>query len=289
MNLETAYLAIKAIGFGEYEARAYCTLLTKSPANGYQVAARSGIPRAKIYQTLDRLVVRGAAVRVETANKDAKVFVAVDPETLILDIQKDTNEACEHALKEMRRLQSEPGVVEFLCRITSREDLVQRARTLTDGARKTLHVALWAEEFDAVLPNLIAAAQRKLRMAVLLYSQHQGLEELQHLGAGAVSHGKNKLLVVPELGRQFVLAADRKECITGSIFEDGAMDGIYSRNRGLVSNTVDLVNHEIYLERVIDEVGSPVTDMYDSDLSRLNSFDSPQKIKNMYIRPSQID
>ncbi len=289
MNLETAYQAITAIGFGEYEARAYCALLSISPANGYQVATRSGVPRAKVYQTLDRLVDKGAAVRAGTANADAKVYVAVDPETLVLNIQKDSNDACEHALKELRRLQDEPDVVEFLWTITSRKDLVHRAQTLTDGAQSTLHVALWAEEFDAVLPNLIKAAKRRLRMAVLLYSHHEGIVELQELGAGAVLHGKNKMLAVPELGRQFVLAADRKECITGSIFADGAMDGVYSKNRGLVSNTVDLVNHEIYLERIIDEVGSPVTDFYGRDLDRLNSFDSPKNIKDMYIRPSRID
>lgn len=276
MSLENAYKAIKAIGFGDYDARAYCALLSQSPANGYQIASRSGIPRAKVYETLDRLVARGAAVKVETSNKNAKVYVAVDPETLINSIQKDMNAACNRAVKELQQWQNEPGVVEFLWRITSRDDLVTRAHALVENAQITLHVALWAEEFDAVLSNLIRAAQRNVRMAIILYSPHPGLRELQKSGAGAILHCDSKLQAVPKLGRQFVLASDRKQCITGSFFDDHTVDGVYSMNRGLVSNTIDLVNHEIYLERILEEVGAPIFKMYGEKLEKLDSFDSPR-------------
>jgi sugar-specific transcriptional regulator TrmB len=62
------------IGFGSYEARAYCALLMKSPANGYQIARQSGIPRAKIYECLERLVSRGAAVLVESGESDTRQY-----------------------------------------------------------------------------------------------------------------------------------------------------------------------------------------------------------------------
>ena len=276
MTLEHAYKSIKAIGFGEYEARAYCALLAQSPANGYQISVHSGVPRAKVYEVLDRLVFRGAAVRVETAKKDAKVYVAVDPDILIDNIQKDMIDACQHARDELEQLQNTPDVLEYFWRITSRDDLVTRAHDLVEAATETLHVALWAEEFDSVLPFLLSAARRKVKMAVMLYSEHEGLEKLQRAGAGAILHSRNKLQAVPELGRQFVLASDRKQCITGSIFDDGAMDGVFSMNRGLVSNTVDLVNHEIYVERIVHEVGDPVFGLYGLDMERLNSFDRPK-------------
>ena len=275
MSLEQAYKALKAIGFSEYESRAYGALLSQSPANGYQIASRGGIPRAKVYEVLQRLVSRGAAVRVETADRDAKVYVAVDPKTLIDNIQNHMNQACDQAQSALQQLQEEPDVMEILWRITSLDDLVSRAHSLVDGAQMTLHVALWAEEFDAVYANLIRAAERDLRMAVILYSQHDGLAELQHSGAGAVLHSRNKRQVVPELGRQFMLAADRRQCITGSIFDDGTLDGVFSMNRGLVSNTVDLVNHEIYVERITHEVGEPVFRRYGRDMEGLNSFDTP--------------
>ncbi len=277
MTLEHAYESIKAIGFGEYEARTYCALLAQSPANGYQISAKSGVPRAKIYEVLERLVLRGAAVRVETAKKDAKVYVAVDPEILIDNIQNDMIYACQRAKQDLEQLQHAPDVVEYFWRIASRDDLVTRAHDLVEAATKTLHVALWAEEFDSVFPHLLAAARRKVKMAIMLYSEHEGLIKLQKAGAGAILHSNSKLQAVPELGRQFVLACDRKQCITGSIFSDGTMDGVFSMNRGLVSNTIDLVNHEIYLERLLDEVGGPIFEKYGSEMEKLNSFDRPKR------------
>ena len=65
-KIKDAREALMALGFSNYEAKAYCALLTRSPANGYQVAQESGIPRAKIYECLQRLVNRGAAIQVET-------------------------------------------------------------------------------------------------------------------------------------------------------------------------------------------------------------------------------
>ena len=62
------------------------------------------------------------------------------------------------------------------------------------------------------------------------------------------------------------------------------MDGVFSMNRGLVSNSIDLVNHEIYLERLLDEVGEPIFAKYGPEMEKLNSFDRPKKyelMKNM--------
>ena len=76
-----------------------------------------------------------------------------------------------------------------------------------------------------------------------------------------------------------MLASDREKCITGAIFEDGTMDGVFSMNRGLISNTIDLVNHEIYVERMLDEVGRPVFQLYGEDMKGLNSFDPPGTVR----------
>jgi hypothetical protein len=39
--MQNADEALMAAGFGAYEASAYCPMLTKSPANGYQIARLS--------------------------------------------------------------------------------------------------------------------------------------------------------------------------------------------------------------------------------------------------------
>jgi sugar-specific transcriptional regulator TrmB len=267
--------ALMSLGFGPNEARAYCALLAKSPLNGYQVAQLSGIPRAKVYESLERLVARGAAVQVETLDAEPRLYAPTDPLELVDQIAQDYDKSLERARQALETYQNNPQVVEVLWRVTSQTDLVARGQKLVQSARRTLHVALWAEEFDALLKALLSAAERGVRIALVLYSPHVGLAKLQQNCAGAILHSRSKRQAVPVMGRQFVLVADRKRCITGSIFPDRDVEGVFTLNLGLVTNAVDLVNHEIYLERVMTVAGEPLMAVFGPDLEKLDAFDPP--------------
>ena len=53
---------------GIHEAKAYVALVAAGgPLNGYEAAKRSGVPRSTVYETLAKLVARGAAFEVRTA------------------------------------------------------------------------------------------------------------------------------------------------------------------------------------------------------------------------------
>ena len=47
--------ALAAVGFTSYEARVYRALLTGSPATAYEISKVSGVPHAKVYETVRRL------------------------------------------------------------------------------------------------------------------------------------------------------------------------------------------------------------------------------------------
>jgi sugar-specific transcriptional regulator TrmB len=274
-TMRDTHEALMSLGFGPNEARAYCALLAKSPLNGYQVAQLSGIPRAKVYESLERLVARGAAVQVETLETESRLYAPTDPLELVDQIAQGYDASLERARQALKMYQANPQVVEVLWRLTSQTDLVARGQKLVKSARKTLHVALWAEEFDALCKALLSAVKRGVRIALVLYSDHSGLAKLQRYSAGAILHSRSKRQAVPIMGRQFVLVADRRRCITGSIFPDNDVEGVFTLNLGLVTNAVDLVNHEIYLERVMAVAGESLVASFGPDLEKLDAFDPP--------------
>lgn len=269
-----------ALGFGNYEAKAYCALLTRSPANGYQVAQESGIPRAKIYECLQRLVARGAAIQVESGDGAGRLFAPTDPEELVNGIEDGLAASLKRARDTLDHFKDATRMVEVLWRITSRQDLVDRGLKLSRSAEKTLHVAIWSEEFEKLLPNLLAAAERNLRIALVLYDPHPGLVELQKRCPGVIQHNRNKRQAIPVMGRQFVMVADRERCITGSVFPNDVVEGVFTMNLGLVTNAVGLVNHEIYLERVTVAAGKPVTAIFGIDLEKLDPFNPPAETES---------
>ena len=65
VSSEQAQELLKGAGLSGYEAKAYLALLAGGePMNGYEVAKASGVPRSTVYETLGKLVARGAAFEV---------------------------------------------------------------------------------------------------------------------------------------------------------------------------------------------------------------------------------
>jgi len=62
--MDQTLLKLHQLGFSEYEAKAYITLLKNSPVTGYELSKNSGVPRSMIYQTLQRLIDKGAALSI---------------------------------------------------------------------------------------------------------------------------------------------------------------------------------------------------------------------------------
>ena len=43
------------VGFSEYEAKVYASLVKTNPATAYEIAKNSGIPTSKIYEVISKL------------------------------------------------------------------------------------------------------------------------------------------------------------------------------------------------------------------------------------------
>ena len=71
---------LSELGFSPYEARCYAGLLGAGPQTGYAIAKLTGVPQPKVYETLRRLVARGAAERLIGPPTR---FTAIDPATLL--------------------------------------------------------------------------------------------------------------------------------------------------------------------------------------------------------------
>ncbi|WP_022663909.1 helix-turn-helix domain-containing protein [Desulfospira joergensenii] len=76
---------MKQIGLSEYESKAYLSLLKSNPANGYKLSISSNIPRSRIYEVLNRLILK-QMVYIHP-NWEKKYYVPVEPEIVLRRIQ----------------------------------------------------------------------------------------------------------------------------------------------------------------------------------------------------------
>jgi hypothetical protein len=83
MSQQSVIEELQHLGMSGYEAKAYVALVAAgSPLNGYEVAKHSGVPRSTVYETLGKLVGRGAAYEVR-AGEASVGYISLPPNALL--------------------------------------------------------------------------------------------------------------------------------------------------------------------------------------------------------------
>jgi HTH-type transcriptional regulator, sugar sensing transcriptional regulator len=147
---------LQALGFSQYEARAYCALLQKSPANGHEVAKTAGIPTSKIYETLERLHQNGAVL---VQRSEPTLWAPVPHRDLVAGLRQRmdaTFSAVEQGLAQLGHEQD----TKLTWTLSGHGHVVDSMRAVIERAREGLAAVIPAAELAALAGPLRAAAER---------------------------------------------------------------------------------------------------------------------------------
>jgi sugar-specific transcriptional regulator TrmB len=147
---------LQALGFSQYEARAYCALLQKSPANGHEVAKLAGIPTSKIYETLERLKQKGAAL---VQRSEPTLWAPVPHRELVGRLRDDMEATCNAVEQGLAQLGYEQDTA-LTWSLSGHGHVVDSMRRAIGRAHERLTGALPARELAELGPALAAAAER---------------------------------------------------------------------------------------------------------------------------------
>jgi sugar-specific transcriptional regulator TrmB len=155
-GLDELVQRLQALGFSQYEARAYCALLQKSPANGHEVAKTAGIPTSKIYETLERLHHKGAVL---VQRSEPTLWAPVPHRDLVAALRQrmeSTFSAVEQGLAQLGHEQDH----QLTWSLSGRGHVVESMRAAIDRAQQRLLAAVPAEAAAELAAALRAAAER---------------------------------------------------------------------------------------------------------------------------------
>ena len=165
----TALEALTALGLTEYGAKAYVALVALGEADAESVAARSGVPRTKVYDALDELAERGwakdeggrprrwrpespnACVQRERARLDALLA------SHIPDLESQFEKRAVRVVGTVWVLEGERAIEAKV------EEMLAHA-----GSHVLLGLPAGVNANDSTLRALRAAAQRDVRIQVLV-------------------------------------------------------------------------------------------------------------------------
>src|SRR5258706_13550579 len=132
--------ALVDLGFSQYEARTYAGLIGRGPMTGYAVAKETQVPQPKVYETLGRLVERGAIVQVSDSPAN---FIAVSPARVLAELEASFRQRLSTVEVEIARMRpaDERQVLRPLQEATTGTAIWATARGLVAGAPERGYVS----------------------------------------------------------------------------------------------------------------------------------------------------
>src|SRR5574340_1317045 len=105
LEYQRIWRRLQQLGLNAYESRSYLVLLGHPRFKALELAARSHVPRQKIYEVLDSLVEKGFA---QVVQEKTKLFSAVEPTLAIPGYLARKRQVLEQELVHQGRVGSAP-------------------------------------------------------------------------------------------------------------------------------------------------------------------------------------
>lgn len=243
---------LTANGLTRNEALAYLTLLedeSDQGLSGYEVAARSGIPRSAVYAVLRKLESTGAAF----CYGEPARFAPTEPSRWIEQTRRQTHSRLDALSSGLASLpkRSHPEPVWILNRYT---EVMDRIDAMIRQAQQSVYLSLWPRELALLMPAIRAVADRDLHRVLhspaVVQEQPAGFAcwSGDVAGDAARASWSHKALVV----------VDREFALIGGTEPDADNHTVWTANPSLVDVATNHIILDVTLmarSRGIDPVG----------------------------------
>lgn len=237
--------ALQNLGFSDYEARAYVSLVRADSLNGYEAAKNSGIPRANIYAVLERLVQRGAARRLKT--REGGRYAALTPDQLLRRLEKEQLRnlgAAREALQGLSQNSEDTPVFN----LQDQDELYEQARALIEGARQDLLVAIQPPEAALLAPVLREARARGVTITTLC------MQACATECGGCQGDIHRYCLTPGQQVRWLLLVADNRQLVAAE-FQACDTDAIFTEQPLVVALAAAYIRQSLALATLAGELG----------------------------------
>lgn len=211
---------LKAIGFSEYEAKAYLALLKLGEATGYEIAKNSGIPRSMVYQTLKKLREKGA---VQEIQGDPVKYLAESPLEYLDRLSEEFSARIGEARKALETyIQVEPQ--ERVIHLNGQQ-IAEKIRKMLRKAERNVKLLASVAMVNPYREELNQLRQKGVKVELTLIGKTEGWSAFKPV---VLSREKTILKKRDSLG--FQLIVDDDELLLAEVGAENEAIGIWTRH-----------------------------------------------------------
>lgn len=258
------------LGFSQYEARTYVGLLVAGDATGYTIANETGVPQPKVYETLRRLVDRGAAVLV--AERPAR-YAAVPPATVMSALEREFAARVEAARRGLESLPSSGSGARGLpiSRLESLAGATARAIDALRDARSRVYLSGRTEELKDLGPAVDEASERGVEFVIV----HFGRLPFQPPRGKVMRHASTEgTLYASRRSHHLAIVADSRWALWGLARDGREWEVMYGDVPLLASLVKSFIRHDLFVQRMYADLPSELEALYGPGLLQLTNLHS---------------
>ena len=247
------YSNLKDLGFSQYEATCYMTLVGNHPVNGSQLSKISGIARSRIYDVLRNLISKGYVIEVNSGQ-----YAPLPSDEVIRRLKRNFNSNIK-VFEEKIAAASQKNDFEFVWTITGYENVMEKAIEMIKNAETEIYVRLFPKAYKHLDQYLIQADKRGVNIRYIAMGKTAKKFDIQ------VIHPDHEHLQQTIGGMSIEVITDKSEALVG-IFETDKEDSSainWTRNQWFIVANRDSLRHDFYhcfLEKILDRHQDPTTD-----------------------------
>ena len=256
------------LGFSQYEARTYVGLLVSGDATGYSIANHTGVPQPKVYETLRRLVDRGAAVR--TANQPAR-YAAVPPAKLLESLEHDFAGRVEAARLGLESLppRKAPAEAPPLSRGDSFAAATERAAEAISKAEGRVYLSGRTEELKGLAASVDLASERGVQFVIVHFGRLPFLAPPGKVMRHASTEGT---LYASRRTRHLAVAVDSRWSLWALARDGREWEVLYGDMPLLSSLVKSYIRHDLFVQRMYADLPSELEALYGPGLLKLTNL-----------------
>ncbi|HLH70671.1 MAG TPA: helix-turn-helix domain-containing protein [Candidatus Dormibacteraeota bacterium] len=245
-SVEQIALRLTRLGFSQYEARTYVGLLVAQGTTGYAISNQTGVPQPKVYETLRRLVERGAVI--QTGQRPAR-YAAVPPDQLLATLEADFRSRLDAARVGLESLprkdhQQPPMAVS---RLDSFEGVVEQAREGIARAQSRVYLHGRAGELHPLGEVVGAAVERGVRFVIV----HFGPLPFPRPRGQVVRHASTEgTLYASRQVRHLAAVVDSRWSLWALARDGEHWEGLHSDAPLLASLVKTYIRHDLFVQRI---------------------------------------
>ena len=259
--------ALTELGFSQYEARTYAGLIGREPMTGYAIAKETLVPQPKVYETLGRLVERGAVMQV--SGSPAK-YVAVPPDRVLSELEQTFRQrlaTVELEVSRMRRETDDVHELRLYREARSWITVVAVANDLIRSATERMYVSGHGTHLEALAGEIRAADRRGVRIDILSFGEppftlNNGVV-IRHSSTEGVVYRHHQ-------ARHLAITGDNAAALWALAPEGDKWEAVWADGDPLFTALVKgFIRHDIFSQRMFRDFSAEMVTRYGAGLEGL--------------------